>query len=430
VFAGLPAHGLATVRQDEAVVGAPFWDDSAGKAVVTFAVPVTTGNGRVLGALAARSSLVGATELLAPGHGRARELYVVTDSGRFVVGAAGGSAALMQRALPPAPFAALTARQGEQLEYADETGRELVAVLRQVPRSAWSIVAQIPVAEAYAQMGRVRNIALAVVFVLVLGISWLAYRLGLVIVRPLDRLTAGASKVAGGDMDVAIPVTGGGEVAYLTHVFNDMVNRLRAGREELERLSITDALTRIYNRRYLMSRLDEEARRARRSDRPFSVLMIDVDHFKKYNDTYGHQAGDDVLIGVAAIFLECIREVDCAARYGGEEFVVVLPETPAEGAADVAARIRSRLAQETFPGGPVTVSIGVAEFPADGETPDFVLRAGDAALYRAKREGRDRVVRAVRGRFSGDVRPHDPALLRGSRGSRQARTSGPSQTSG
>ncbi len=413
-LAALPDHWLAAVRQDEAVVGTAFWDAAAARAVVTFAVPVTTGNGRVLGALVARFSLGSVTDLLATyGRGGAREAYVVTDSGRFVVSSGGSSADLMGSGLAAETFTTLRAREGQRFEYGDAAGREMVGVLRPVPRSTWFVLAQVPVAEAYAQMGRVRNIAVGVVLTLVLGIGWLAYRLGLVIVRPLDRLTAGATTVAGGDLAVAIPVTGGGEVAYLTQVFNDMVTRLRRGREELERLSTTDALTKLYNRRYLMTRLEDEARRARRSDRPFSMLMIDVDHFKRYNDTYGHQAGDEVLAGVSGILQECVREVDCAARYGGEEFIIVLPETPAEGAIDVAARIRSRLATEVFPGGKVTVSLGIAEFPADGETPEFVLRAADAALYRAKREGRDRVVRAVRGRFSGDVRPHDPAMMRG-----------------
>jgi diguanylate cyclase (GGDEF)-like protein len=422
---GLPADWLATVGRDETVLGDAFWDEAGAKTVVTFAVPVTTGNGRSIGALVARFNLGGVAALLSTySRGEAHETYVVTTSGRFVTGADGGSAELMRSGVPADPFAALAGSEGAPVEYTGADGREFVAVLHRVPRSAWSVLAQVPVVEAYARMGRVRNIALVVFLALVFGIGWLAYRLGLLIVRPLDRLTRAATTVAGGDLAVEIPVTGGGEVASLTHVFNDMVTRLRTGRQELERLSTTDSLTRLYNRRYLMTRLDEEGRRARRTDRPFSLLMIDVDHFKRFNDTYGHHAGDEVLAGVAAVFQECVREVDCAARYGGEEFVIVLPETPAEGAIDVAARIRARLAAENFPGGKVTLSIGIAEFPADGETPEFVLRAADAALYRAKREGRDRVLRAVRGRFSGDVRPHDPAALRGSRGARSARTPG------
>jgi diguanylate cyclase (GGDEF)-like protein len=149
------------------------------------------------------------------------------------------------------------------------------------------------------------------------------------------------------------------------------------------------------------------------------MLMIDVDHFGS-TTTPTAAGGRRGLAGVSGILQECVREVNCAARYGGESSSSC---RNARRARRLAARIRSRLATEIFPGGKVTVSLGIAEFPADGETPEFVLRAADAALYRAKREGRDRVVRAVRGRFSGDVRPHDPAMMRG-RGARPSRTSG------
>ena len=419
----LPPEWITQVRDDNPAVGTAFWDDSAAKAAITFAVPVTSANGRVLGALVAELDLGSAAELLS-GFTRngGREVYVVTDRAQLVIGSGAPSPDLMRQRLAAKAFDALRTREGERIEYRDHTDREVVGILRPVSGSRWAVLAQVPVVEAFAQVARLRNAAIGIVLVLGLGIGGLAYLLGRFIVRPLDRLTTGAAAVAGGDLGVAIPATGSGEVAYLTRVFNDMVTRLREGREELERLSITDALTKLYNRRHLMMRLDEEGRRARRTDRPFTVLMLDVDHFKKFNDTYGHHAGDEVLAGVAAVFEECVREVDCAARYGGEEFVILLPETTAEGGVDVTRRIRERLAAETFPGGRVTLSIGVAEFPADGETPEFVLRAADAALYRAKREGRDRVHRAVRGRFSGDVRSHDPTQLRGQGAARAPKT--------
>src|SRR5581483_3674744 len=176
---------------------------------------------------------------------------------------------------------------------------------------------------------------------LLIGVGVIAYGLGLLIVRPLNRLAQGAAKVAAGDLDVGLPVEGGGEVAYLTEVFNDMVAHLRDGREalrrkneELEQLSITDSLTQLYNRRYLLERLSAEIQRCRRHKRTFTVLMADVDNFKPYNDARGHLAGDQVLAKVAGILRSVIREIDCAARYGGEEFVILLAETGIEGAAD------------------------------------------------------------------------------------------------
>ena len=189
---------------------------------------------------------------------------------------------------------------------------------------------------------------------------------------------------------------GTGEVGYLTHVFNTLVARLREreSQAELERLSVTDALTGLYNRRYLMGTLATEAQRSRRLRRPFSVLLADADHFKQYNDTQGHPAGDAALVKIADILRKQTRAVDCVARYGGEEFLVVLLETTVATAVLVAERIRARVAAEAFEGGRMTMSIGVAECPAHGDTPESLIASADAALYKAKDGGRDRVVAA------------------------------------
>ncbi len=127
--------------------------------------------------------------------------------------------------------------------------------------------------------------------------------------------------------------------------------------------------------------------------------MIDIDHFKKLNDRFGHLAGDAVLMRMAAILADAIREVDYAARYGGEEFLLLLPETATEGAVKTAERIRVRLGKERFAGYDkkmkVTVSVGVAEFPKHGDTPESIIASADTALYQAKRRGRNRVVRTT-----------------------------------
>jgi diguanylate cyclase (GGDEF)-like protein len=120
--------------------------------------------------------------------------------------------------------------------------------------------------------------------------------------------------------------------------------------------------------------------------------MADVDHFKQFNDTFGHPAGDEVLKTVARILQTSAREMDCVARYGGEEFCLMLPETPATGAAILAERICERVAAAEFPGRKITLSIGVASLPDNGDTPDAVIAAADEALYQAKREGRNCVV--------------------------------------
>jgi diguanylate cyclase (GGDEF)-like protein len=206
---------------------------------------------------------------------------------------------------------------------------------------------------------------------------------------------------------VDLPASRAGEVGELTRIFNEMVARLRQGQQEiadansrlraknedLERLSVTDGLTGLTNHRALMQRLHEEALRSRRNKHPFAVLMTDVDHFKQYNDEFGHPQGDIVLRQVARILQQSTRTVDCVARYGGEEFAVLLPETSIAGALEVAERIRAKVEVSEFPGRGVTLSIGVAEFPRHDDDPQGVIAVADAALYVAKRGGRNQVAR-------------------------------------
>jgi diguanylate cyclase (GGDEF)-like protein len=168
-------------------------------------------------------------------------------------------------------------------------------------------------------------------------------------------------------------------------------------RQSLRELSIRDPLTGLHNRRFAEEVLEKEFARARRSGVPFSVLMMDVDHFKRFNDSHGHEAGDRVLKEVGQLITREFREGDVGCRFGGEEFLVLLHESDAAEAFERADHFRQVLravpvvhAGELL--GPVTISIGVAEAPRDGGSPQAVVAAADAALYRAKAEGRDRVV--------------------------------------
>ena len=180
----------------------------------------------------------------------------------------------------------------------------------------------------------------------------------------------------------------------MTRAFNTVVSRLRErdNQSELEKLSLTDSLTGLYNRRHLMGTLASEVQRSRRLRRAFSVVLADVDHFKQYNDTHGHLAGDGALVKIAEVFRRTTRAVDCVARYGGEEFVVMLLEANLATAALVAERIRARVAAQDLGPGSLTVSIGLAEYPDGGETPEELIASADAAMYKAKSAGRNQVV--------------------------------------
>jgi diguanylate cyclase (GGDEF)-like protein/PAS domain S-box-containing protein len=168
-------------------------------------------------------------------------------------------------------------------------------------------------------------------------------------------------------------------------------------RDALRTQSIRDPLTGLYNRRYLGEMLERETRRAVRAEHGLGILMLDLDHFKKFNDTYGHDAGDTVLRETASFLTKSVRAEDIVCRYGGEEFVVILPMADLSASQARAERIRSHIRElavlhQGQSVGPVTVSVGVAELPNHGTAPKELLEAADAALYRAKREGRNRVM--------------------------------------
>jgi len=159
-----------------------------------------------------------------------------------------------------------------------------------------------------------------------------------------------------------------------------------------ERLSITDGLTGLYNHRHFQEQLEVEVKRAQRYDLNLSLIMIDLDHFKEYNDTYGHLEGDTLLRKIAQILKSSLRETDFVARYGGEEFAVILPETNKEGASITAERVRKAISERTFGevGAKMTISLGAASYPDDACLRADLIKAADGALYRAKREGRNR----------------------------------------
>jgi len=166
--------------------------------------------------------------------------------------------------------------------------------------------------------------------------------------------------------------------------------------EKVEQLAIKDSLTGLFTHRAFEDRMEEEILRAARTKIPFSLIMADIDHFKRYNDVYGHQAGDEVLKAAARVFSSSIRDVDFAARYGGEEFAIILTAAGKKDAVSMAEYMRKVAGSLRFEFGgketSITVSFGVAEFPSDATISSQVVRAADERLYKAKKSGRNRVV--------------------------------------
>jgi diguanylate cyclase (GGDEF)-like protein len=193
------------------------------------------------------------------------------------------------------------------------------------------------------------------------------------------------------------------DLEYLDVVISKALERRRLIKEnrqlleKLVELSIRDPLTDLYNRRKFEAQLDFEVKCYKRYKRPLCLMMLDVDHFKNYNDKNGHLKGDEVLKGTANLIQKHIREIDWSFRYGGEEFVVLLPATSKAKSYPVAERIRKAIFEEYFPGeeiqplGRVTISIGIASIPDDASDALELIQKADEALYKAKSEGRNRV---------------------------------------
>ena len=408
----LPADWQAALKSDNQIVGDAYWDAKSGRAKLIVAVPAQRADGRILGAFAAELNLAPVQLLLrsfAPDSTGA--IHLVSIKGGAIASSDGVSARLIKNPMPAATMKKLREHARAPFSYTSFGGRDVIGTLEYVPQVSWTVISEISAEAAYLQVRRFRDVALLVIAFLLIVVTFSAYRLGRLIARPLDRLTKAASEVAAGDLAVDLPAApGGGEVGYLTDVFNHMVYRLREGRleldrinetlrkknEELELLSTTDSLTGLSNHRSLMKRLDDEVARFKKGKHFFSVLVGDVDHFKQYNDAFGHPAGDEVLQMIAEIMRDSTRKVDCCARYGGEEFVIVLPDTAIADALDTAEHIRARVAAKKFNGRKMTLSIGVASFPEDADDAEAIIAVADEALYQAKREGRDRTVRARR----------------------------------
>ncbi len=187
------------------------------------------------------------------------------------------------------------------------------------------------------------------------------------------------------------------ELIALKELYKERARELRAIMEKLEEVSITDDLTKIYNHRYLISRLSYEFERAKRYGFSIAFVMLDIDHFKVYNDNNGHLAGDKALRKIASLINGAIRETDIVGRYGGEEFAIILLHADSIRMAEVAERIRRTIEETSFPNeelqpsGKITVSMGGSCLSDGMETIENLIRSADDALYRAKRSGRNQI---------------------------------------
>lgn len=264
----------------------------------------------------------------------------------------------------------------------------------------YKLLTHLETADKLSQARQLRDtlrLAIIVAFGLGVGVAALAaVILSRSILNPLRLLEEGVEHWGEGDLAHRIELTTADEIEQLAIAFNSMAQKLEQSQRDLKNLAILDGLTGVYNRREFNLQLKSELERSERYHHPCSLIMMDIDYFKKLNDTYGHQGGDEALRAVAALLKQEVRPTDRVARYGGEEFAIILPETSNERAMVVAERLRVAIALESIPISEdqiinVTVSVGVATFPTDTTSESQLISLADQALYTAKKCGRNRV---------------------------------------
>jgi len=222
----------------------------------------------------------------------------------------------------------------------------------------------------------------------------ISFGLAFSLVDRLYILLEGVRRVEAGELDIEIPVNSDDEVGELTSAFNRMTQTTRRQRDRLLQETITDSLTGAYNQRHFRRMLGQEFDRARRASQPLALLMIDIDHFKRYNDSLGHEFGNELLRKIVQLLREHLRESDTLARYGGDELSIILPNTAPEPARGIAHKLHEAvqgarfLGADALPEKRVSVSIGVSSFPEDAASANDLVQCADEALYAAKMAGR------------------------------------------
>jgi len=347
-----------------------------------------------------------------PGLRGEATVYLLDSAAQIVA-----ASAAFQLARAPGPRSLERSVLGGARDYENDSGVRVMGSRLPLQRHGWQLLLEEPVVAAFAPLLAVARRVLLADLLVIVAVCLLARRITVAVVRPIQALSEGARRLSRGDLDVEIPgEQRTDELGVLIRSFNDMSRTVLSGRQEvetanaelkrrnqelqganevLEQLSITDGLTKLHNHRFFQDYLTREIKRVRRSGDPLSMLLLDIDDFKRVNDRLGHAAGDQLLADMARLLNDALRESDLVARYGGEEFVVVTSSTPLEGALRVAENVRRAVAEASFIIDDsmrivkVTVSLGVAQYKGDRKA--FFLNA-DRALYQAKSDGKNRVV--------------------------------------
>jgi diguanylate cyclase (GGDEF)-like protein len=304
----------------------------------------------------------------------------------------------------PAPAGALPLIDGNESRaiYEGLLGKEVIATWSDIKGLPWGVILETSYQEAMKPLVRFRAQVLLMALILAGLFLVPALLFARTIVRPLEELSRVSRQIRSGKPGLEVKIQARGELGEFIETFNSMsitlqesLEEIQAHSEQMRVLTITDPLTGRYNRRYIEDYLPRELELSVRTGQPLTVLMIDLDRFKDYNDTYGHIAGDEALKQLADRLVSNVRKTDVVARYGGEEWIVCLSHTDGEGGRKIAEKLREATEKNVFmlkgEETRITVSIGLATAPKDGSSFEEIVDAADAAMYNAKESGRNRV---------------------------------------
>ncbi len=291
---------------------------------------------------------------------------------------------------------------GRTLEYMGLTGEKVVGTVFAIELLPWRLILETPRKMAFLPLTYFRGQLTLMTVILSAILLIPALLLARTIIIPLEELSRVARSIRSGKPGTQVSINPRGELGEFVATFNRMSSSLKMSMEEVQAInnqlrvmSITDPLTGRYNRRFINDHIRRELKLAQRTGQPVSVLMIDLDNFKEYNDRHGHIAGDEALRKLGDVLVDQVRETDVVARYGGEEFLVYLSHTNTEGARQVAEKLREAVEQTSFSlkgeDTRITISVGVATAHEEVSTYEDLVDHADKAMYRAKAEGRNLV---------------------------------------
>lgn len=397
---------------------------TSGTPVIIIAAPAKV-HGKIVGVLVAQARTTRLNDIMRMGEGYSLDTYLVNRKGQMITESRFRQVLIHSKQIKNSTVLAFSpqtpgikqAITGKNLsgEYTNYMGRASLGVYRWLPQYNWVLAAEMNKDDVMrAITTQQKSIVWATVAVILLGFIpvWVIYSLS--ITGPITRLRSMVDVVSQGHWNQRVRVESFQELASLAEAFNRMADKIEKSENEiqakqselleknrlLEQLAITDPLTLVYNRRYILGRLPSELAHAVRYQEHLATIMIDLDYFKQVNDTYGHNVGDQALLGVVEVIKQAIRKADILGRWGGEEFVVICPNTNGREAAALAERIRQMVQEVEFSTDDgvriyLSLSLGVAEFRHLGQdllqdAENMMIRA-DRALYKAKNLGRNKV---------------------------------------